>query len=138
MNNIMLYKWGIEHGVLFKGGKGSSAGYSGPSEAQLAARRAEERAENDRLRKQARLEALDDERRRREQDKLTAAAAKLEQDKLIAEREKREEMIGDEAAGQDAYQPTTDTTDVASTTERYGKEKRSTAKENRNLKPNKE
>ena len=125
MNYMMMYKWGIEHGILFKGGKGSGAagGYQGPSEAELAARRAEDRAENDRLRKQARLEALDDERKRAEADKLSAAAAKAEEDRLLAERESREEMVGDEAAGQAEIDAQAQA-DIMRTGERYGDESR--------------
>jgi hypothetical protein len=125
MNNIELYKWGIEHGILFKGGKSAGAGYQGPSESDLAARRAEERAENNRLRQLARLEQLDDQRRAAEEDKLTAGLAKKEQDKLIAERESKEEMVGDESAGQ-AEVDSENTADIMRTGERYGTETRST------------
>jgi hypothetical protein len=119
MNEILLYKWGIDHGVFFKGGKNRSQGYQGPTEAELAARRAEERANLKQDMKLARLQALEDQRLQAESDMEAVTAAKLEEARLIAEREKKEEMVGDESEAQ-ADSNITQQADILSTGDRYG------------------
>ena len=77
---------------------GFGGSYQGPSEAQLATRREEERAYNEAQRMRMRQEALDDEARRKaeeEKERVKRAdwAAKQEQDRL-----KKEQSAMDSAA----------------------------------------
>ena len=79
------------------GGKGGGGGqsYTGPDEADLAARRAVERAEAAKQRQQLRREALEDARRQQEADEKAQAAAKAQEAEELAAREAREEMVGE-------------------------------------------
>jgi membrane protein involved in colicin uptake len=118
-------------------GKSSGGGYQGPTESQLAARRAEERAEAARQRREARLEALEDARRQQERDEAAANKAKLDEAEALAAREAKEEMVGMEAEGQEE-QDMGQQQDIMGSGDRYGKEARPGAtKEQRPTKPKK-
>ena len=103
--------------------KGSGGGYQGPTESELAARRAEERAEAARQRREARLEALEDARRQQERDEAAANKAKMDEAEALAAREAKEEMVGQEAEGQEA-QDTAQQQDIMGSGDRYGQEAR--------------
>tara|TARA_R100000152_G_C6782215_1_gene219089 strand:+ start:14736 stop:15137 length:402 start_codon:yes stop_codon:yes gene_type:complete len=103
--------------------KGAGAGYQGPSEAELAARRAEERAEAARQRREARLNALEDARRQQEADEAAASKKAMDEAEALAAREKREEMVGQESEAQttaDLKQQQ----DIMGVDQRYGAETR--------------